>query len=439
MPTIFPFVRKSTKKGNDFVSVRFRVMLGRSGDLYYVSNILVNCEHWDTKRHCLKSKAFISPTEHIRIEKAVIERKMQVTTAFENLIRNGIEPTSKALTEEMCFLLNPNMQKNPNEKSFFEYFDDYCSQNKVSENRQKMYAVMRRTLLRFENYKKYSDKNFELNIHKFSPDTAMELQQFMENEYNIAVEYPCLYQGERKVNRRSGNTISNRVTIIIGFFNWCVKPKKIITCSPYDDIEYPKEVYGTPYYLTIDERNQLYKYDFSKRPELEKQRDIFVFHCFVGCRVGDLLRMKKSNIINGAIEYIAGKTKDGNPKTLRVPLNNTGLEILEKYKDLDGDRLFPFISEQKYNKDIKKVFEIAGINRMVTILDPITRRDVQKPIYEVASSHLARRTLYANVYKKFKDPALAGSLTGHAPNSRAALRYRDIDDEIKLELVRSLE
>jgi hypothetical protein len=52
---------------------------------------------------------------------------------------------------------------------------------------------------------------------------------------------------------------------------------------------------------------------------------------------------------------------------------------------------------------------------------------------------MARRTLYGNVYKKYKDPALAGALTGKSADSKSAQRYRDIDDEIKLELVRSLE
>ena len=81
----------------------------------------------------------------------------------------------------------------------------------------------------------------------------------------------------------------------------------------------------------------------------------------------------------------------------------------------------------------------AKITRIVTILDPKTRQAVQKPIYEVAASHMARRTLYGNVYKKYKDPALAGALTGKSADSKSAQRYRDIDDEIKLELVRSLE
>jgi len=50
------------------------------------------------------------------------------------------------------------------------------------------------------------------------------------------------------------------------------------------------------------------KADFSDDKELEIQRDIFVFQCNVGCRIGDLLRLKKRDIINEAVEYIPTKT-----------------------------------------------------------------------------------------------------------------------------------
>ena len=43
---------------------------------------------------------------------------------------------------------------------------------------------------------------------------------------------------------------------------------------------------------------------FPDNPGLDVQRDIFVFQCFIGCRVGDLMKMTKANIINGAIEYV---------------------------------------------------------------------------------------------------------------------------------------
>ena len=75
---------------------------------------------------------------------------------------------------------------------------------------------------------------------------------------------------------------------------------------------------------------------------------------------------------------------------------------------------------------------------MVTVLDQQTRQEIQRPLYEVASSHMARRTFIGNIYKKVKDPNLVGTLSGHKEGSKAFARYRTIDDEMKKELVNLL-
>ena len=56
-------------------------------------------------------------------------------------------------------------------------------------------------------------------------------------------------------------------------------------------------------------------------------------------------------------------------------------------------------------------------------------------LYEIASSHLARRTFVGNLYKQVKDPNLVGALSGHKEGSKAFARYRTIDDEMKQQLV----
>ena len=61
------------------------------------------------------------------------------------------------------------------------------------------------------------------------------------------------------------------------------------------------------------------------------------------------------------------------------------------------------------------------------------------PINEIASSHMARRTFIGNIYKLVKDPNLVSALTGHAEGSRAFNRYRDIDIDMKRDLVKILE
>ena len=101
--------------------------------------------------------------------------------------------------------------------------------------------------------------------------------------------------------------------------------------------------------------------------------------------------------------------------------------------------MFPFSTEQHYNRKIKEAFKKAGLDRIVTVLNQQTRQEVQKPLYEVASSHMARRTFIGNIYKKVKDPNLVGSLSGHKEGSKAFARYRDIDEDMKRELIGYLE
>ena len=152
------------------------------------------------------------------------------------------------------------------------------------------------------------------------------------------------------------------------------------------------------------------------------------------------MRLTPSNIINGYVEYIASKTMNDRSDVIRVPLTQRAKDILEKYKDVERDgKILPFISSQKYNVAIKKIFKESGITRMVTVLNPTTGKEEQRPINEIASSHLARRTFVGNLYKKVKDPNLVGALSGHKEGSRAFARYREIDDDLKKEMIGFIE
>ena len=101
--------------------------------------------------------------------------------------------------------------------------------------------------------------------------------------------------------------------------------------------------------------------------------------------------------------------------------------------------LFPFTSQQQYNRDIKLMFKLSGLTRIVTVINPTTREEEQRPICDIASSNLARRCFVGNLYNKVKDPNLIGKLSGHKEGSRAFSRYREIDEETSRELVTMLE
>ena len=75
----------------------------------------------------------------------------------------------------------------------------------------------------------------------------------------------------------------------------------------------------------------------------------------------------------------------------------------------------------------------------VVAANPTTGKEEKRPLNEIASSHLARRTFVGNLYKQVKDPNLVGSLSGYTEGSKAFARYRDIDEEMKKDLVKLIE
>lgn len=306
-----------------------------------------------------------------------------------------------------------------------EAYNNYLTSDnlKLTEGTLKHYRTILNTLERYEE-----DKKLRLYLDDITPDTLHDLSKFIKDEVP---------------GKRSDNYIITLMRKFRTFIRWANGLSKswpidpLTRNNPFDRYSIGTEQYGTPFYITIEERNRLAAAQLP--PRLSIQRDIFVFQCLIGCRVGDLWAMTKDNVINGAIEYIPRKTIEDRPLTVRVPLNRQAQAIIERYKDNGDPRLFPFVAQQQYNEDIKEMLKLAGITRIVTILDPLTRKEVKKPINEVASSHMARRTFIGNLYKQVKDPNLVGKLSGHVEGSKAFARYRDIDEDIAKELVSMLE
>ena len=299
--------------------------------------------------------------------------------------------------------------------------------------------VTMRTVKRFMLYIK---RNIRLN--EWTSTDLDNFKNFLQIEHTFfdnglcKKKYQHIYRNEPKSQpprARGGNTIYSIMKRFRIMFNWCVKTG-LLDKSPFSTIQLQGCVYGTPFYLTLDELNRLYQFDFSKHPKLAIQRDIFVLQSNQGMRVGDFYGLTASNLVNDAIEYIPGKTLHDKGSVVRVPLTGRAKEIINRYKSDNRISLMPFICEQKYNKAIKEMLRLAGINRIVTTLNTRTRLEEQHPIWEKASSHMARRNFIGNLYAKVQDPALISSMTGHSPGSRAFERYRAIHDEIKIPILK---
>jgi integrase len=206
---------------------------------------------------------------------------------------------------------------------------------------------------------------------------------------------------------------------------------------PFKKFKLDTESYGEPVFITIEERDKLYDAEIDNEC-LARVRDMFVFQCFIGCRVSDLVKLKKSNIIDGCIEYIAIKTEGKNAKVARIPLTEKAMKILDKYDFPNGD-LLPYITDQRYNEYIKALFRKVKLKRMVTVADPNTRKSVQKPICDIATSHMARRVFIGNLHHKGAKNEIIASMSGHVENSKAFSRYYNINKEDQTEAMKLIE
>ncbi|MBV5348816.1 phage integrase SAM-like domain-containing protein [bacterium] len=492
MASATAFIRVSTKK-TERAHVRFRLRDGRDLQLFHNSKIEVNPDHWDKSKQEIKAKILFDQNKRNNFNDSVAIRKSLILEVYNSIHNNPIiaslqnacrtyrlvkekidylkekeltdspefeglseqaalllkeiepfrDPASKLFNDEIDKKLNPDKYLPVQKKqAFFDIFLEFLEARKLAESRKAAFMVIFRALKRYEIYKgKCGTKDFSLSLDTVTAKTLRDFETFLTEEHKHFKEYPKIYEAvpeSRTPAPRGQNTINGIFTKIRTLFIWAVQTEKT-TNNPFKAFQIKESQYGTPYYITIEERNKLYKANFSKHPKLAIQRDIFVFQCLIGCRVGDLLHMTKDNRINGAIEYIARKTRDGHPITVRVPLNSIAKEILLRYMDHDGPKLLPFISEQKYNDAIKLMFKGARLNRSVTIRNPTTGDPEVKSLREIASSHLARRCFVGNLYKQVKDPNLVGALSGHKEGSKAFARYREIDEEMKNDLVKLLE
>jgi integrase len=147
---------------------------------------------------------------------------------------------------------------------------------------------------------------------------------------------------------------------------------------------------------------------------LENARKWMLIGLFVGQRVSDLLILNPTQlrfIEHGVYVDITQQKTDKN-----VTIGVVDPEVIKilQYK-------FPYnISAQMFNRQIKQVCQIAGINEMVSgyKLCPKTRRKKRgtHPKSSILSSHDLRRSFATNYFGKIETPILM-QITGHSKES----------------------
>lgn len=406
------FFLEKRKQESEVFPIRLRVTYSNNRMEYY-SGKRCKTSQWNTKTGRLKRNQ-IAPdgSTTTTFNNDLDEIKVAVDGLFKLYDSVNQAPSPTVLRIDLKEKLGKAVKNKPDNDGFFERFDQYITDAPLSPGRKK-------------HLKTTYNKVFAFNPKTtFSIVTAQYLTDFnnyLTKDHNLA-----------------RNTVVSEIRRLRAFFGWSIK-KEWTTNYPFKAFVIGSEYYGDPVFITIEERDKIFNAEIDNG-SLAKVRDIFIFQCMIGCRVGDLVKLTKSNVVDDCIEYIAGKTKDKRPRLARIPLTEKAKAILAKYKLPEG-KLLPFISEQKYNVYLKELFkhENVAINRIVTIADPKTRKSKQVKISDIATSHMARRVFVGNLYKKGIKNEIIASMSGHVENSKAFSRYYSIDKEDQKTAIKSIE
>ncbi|WP_295713903.1 site-specific integrase [Mucilaginibacter sp.] len=126
-----------------------------------------------------------------------------------------------------------------------------------------------------------------------------------------------------------------------------------------------------PTWLEEDELNELLNIYYGNNPlkqklTFEQSRNCraFLFACFTGLRISDLSRWNKDWIKNDHIAFVPQKVKKSikNPKPIVIPI----IPIAKQFIDELTAETFDLPEDQVYNRGLKVLAEIAGIEKNLT-------------------------------------------------------------------------
>ncbi|MEI7504408.1 MAG: tyrosine-type recombinase/integrase [Paludibacter sp.] len=259
---------------------------------------------------------------------------------------------------------------------------------------------------------------------------------FLENEHDLCIRYSIAWGTRKSIsNSRKGTTINGYFK---KFKTFIFHYKKLLNESynPFADFKIDSDIFGKPICLTNDEFYYLLNLKLENH-RLQKIKDIFVLNCLTSFRVSDFFKLSQSDIINNKIEFYPSKTSKFEIM-VEVPLNDTATEIISKYK-CDSNYIVPRMSLKTYNKGLKELFEMVGLDRKVTYINSESKQTEHAPLYEKVSSHLARRTFISLLVNAGVSDRIICSMTGHKPHSREISRYYTIDQETQRDALNSLK
>ena len=313
------------------------------------------------------------------------------------------------------------------------YLEEAYRDGVIAHGRYTVLLGKARKLQRFLIIKGLSN----MSAREFTTELLLEYRKFIYDEYLYVSQFPELYpkgEGRHAPKRRcKDTTVVHDLKALQAFFRE-LEDTEEIRRSPFKKITGERRrsimhvMYDAPVFLKSEEIRKVMNTEVP--PELQLTKDLFVLNCALGCRISDLLRLSMDKVAVSEdgipyVHYIPSKTARSQTinQEIQTPLIRTALDIILRTRlAFNGHNLK--YEKQVYNKKLRTLLEYCGINRLVCLYDAELGDNIYKPLYEVASSKLARKT-HVDMLTKVQINYYASGL--HREGSDAVFRYTSLE------------
>lgn len=365
------------------------------------TNVEVTKLYWD-KHHNGKPK-------EIDIRNKVIEVKAEL-----NLIENHIQQmvnlvtpsniTKEWLRQQMDDFYHPKTNNIKVPHALVDYIDFYIEYRKheLKPTSVKKHKTIKHKLERLQQHRKRV-----IFINEVDESFKKELESYYKNE------------------QYSQNTLQREFKFIKSY---CVHARYLgIETSPQLDKLSFKEEKVEKNYLSFEEIKIIESIEDDKLTDsLKNARDWLIISCFTGQRISDFMKFTQKEITLDDGDFYIDFTQKKTKKEMSIATHPKVLAILEKR---NGEFPYP-LSDQKYNKYIKKICKIADLNQPTKgkLLQETTvgskKYRKKEGIYEkwkLVSSHIGRRSFATNHFGIIPISFMM-NITGHS-TEREFLNY----------------
>lgn len=387
---------------------------------------------------------------NVKLKSDIAEYMDAINKAYFRMKNKGMDMRSEVLQAEVNKVMNPDSTDailHPDAEEnlmqrYYRYIEESYRDGIIGYQRHSQYLSKARRLERFLTIKGYS----QIMPAQFDVKMLMDFRQFCFDEYQYVRRYPKLYpkDGVHRYPTQpiSSNTVVHEMKALKAFFNELENTDEIFK-SPFRKISHERlktvmrVMYDEPFFLRASELKKII--DTEVPEELQDAKDQFVLNCCLGCRIGDFknLSMDKVQVSPEGIpyvHYIPHKTMKimENMIEIKTPLVRVAYNIVMRtrfaFNETGNDRY----TVSLYNKQLPKLLALCGIDRKVSQFNETLGENEYFPLYELATSRLARKT-HVDMMSKVQVNIYAAGL--HAEGSEAVHRYTNLEIEDRFALM----